>query len=973
VRLGQQTLPDRALVGGKAANLSQMLRAGLPVPGGFCITTAAFRNWLDGNSRAAALLAQLAADAPASSASFNPSIAAAVREALAASPLPGTLRRALEVELARAQCAIAWAVRSSAPGEDSAAASFAGQHDSVLDVRGAEAVADAVRRCWVSLFSDRAIAYRLKRGIPPTAAAMGVVVQEFVPAEAAGVMFTADPVTGDTTRLIIEATAGLGEALVSGRVSPQHVVLDKPHSSEQLAASKSTAVPGETPRSDTRGLAPGAAGAGDLAAPGDGRAPETGQDGYEVPGGRPLISRTQPSGACLSMATARRLADLGCQVERLFGCPQDIEWAVCDGQVFLLQSRPITALPSREGRPKAESERFVPIPILPRTPSQPANREADEEVWTNANVTEALPDVVTPMAWSVWQRVFGDFLYPLMRRLGLHPDRRPMAALIAGRAYLGVRALQDLVQPFGLTLPGDVTTYFGGMQGDLSLPLTTSVRPATPRAPLLRWSLLQPKRLLRLGKQAAWLLPGLIGQRRLIRRWGERVIASGARTPPARLSDEQLADYPFALLRLAAKGEGQRTWAAGAWMGIAAVGGTAALFTLARRWLGDDGHGLANRLLAGAEGMNSAENGLELARLAAWARPDSALKAALLAPGGFSTLEPKLAALPRGPEFLVRWSTFMDRHGHQARGGMDIFQPRWSEMPDFVLEMLRVYLEQDEASNPLAAQARRRMERAALLADLCRRLRNPLKRWLLLLTARLARRGLVQRENVKNDGVRLIALLRRAAFETGDRLVARGQLRERGEVFFLRIEELRPALCGDPGFDVAATVAPRKTEFARHRLLHPPPVIVGCFQPDAAESALEDSRRGPPAGAQVRLDATKPHSSFGVCHSRFLKGVPVSPGCVTGRARVILQADAAEPVRPGEILVAPYTDPGWTPYFLAAAGIVVDVGGLLSHGSVVAREYGLPAVVNVGQGTTLIKTGQLIRVDGDRGAVTILD
>ena len=280
---------------------------------------------------------------------------------------------------------------------------------------------------------------------------------------------------------------------------------------------------------------------------------------------------------------------------------------------------------------------------------------------------------------------------------------------------------------------------------------------------------------------------------------------------------------------------------------------------------------------------------------------------------------------------------------------MDPAQPRWPETPNLVLDVLRACLCVPDEADPVTLQSKRLRARDQLLADCRRRLRNPLKRVLFLGLLRASQRGLRQRENVKNDGVRLVAILRGAILEAGGRLTARGGLREPAEVFLLKLEELKPALCGDAAFDLRAAIAERAADEARQRKLHPPPVIVGRFDEEAPL---------PPASG---LDATE------------LNGVAVSPGVATGRARVILQAETGAHVLPGEILVAPSTDPGWTACFLTAAAIVVDIGGLLSHGSVVAREYGLPAVVNVGTATRIIRTDDLLKVDGNRGRVTILE
>lgn len=882
VPLAQITARDTEIVGGKAANLGELIRAGLPVPEGFCVTTDAFRLWLGECRTAAGLLARLADLAPDQSREIA-EVAGALRQTLTGHPLPHAVMRAIRATVQSHDPQAAWAVRSSATAEDSPQASFAGQHDTLLNVCGPEAVLTAVRRCWVSLFSDRAVAYRAKNRIDQRSAAMAVVVQQMVPADVSGVMFTADPVTGDARRVIIEGAFGLGEALVSGKVTPDRLVLDKDSLEfrERLVNPKTVAF---VPRSA-------------------GGVEET------------LVPATHQTELCLDDVLARRLGELGRTAERHFGRSLDVEWAARDGQVFLLQARPITAL------------------------SAPCGVESG--IWTNANVVEALPDVVTPLSWSLMQVLLNDFLYPLMRRLGLDTEGQPLVDLIAGRAYLNVRLVSELVQKVAGPIRVDVAAAFGGQYGSLEQVLP----PGSPRRPRL----LGLRALCRLVKLTPWLIPGLFGQQRQIERWGQRVFGELAHAPASGLTDEQLAAHPAALLRVATLGAGNRTWAAAIWMAVGAVGGSTGVFLLARRWFGNAYGSLANRLIAGARGMNSAENGRELLRLAAWVRSQPELKRALLEPGSFAEIEKTVAKVPKGPDFLERWRTFMAGHGHQARGGMDIYQPRWSELPDFVLDMLRAYLQFDEASDPLSVQARQGREREALLADCLRRLCNPLKRWLFASLVRASRRGLAQRENVKNEGVRLVAILRRTALEAGRRLVARGVLREVGDVFFLRLEELGPALRGSPGLDVASVIAARKAEFAGHRLLSPPPLIVGRFDPGACAPAVPGSQ------------------------TRTFHGVAVSPGLATGKARVILQADVSERLRPGEILVAPYTDPGWTPYFAVAAAIVVDVGGLLSHGSVVAREYGLPAVVNVGLATKFIKTGQTIRADGNRGVVTILE
>jgi pyruvate,water dikinase len=250
-------------------------------------------------------------------------------------------------------------------------------------------------------------------------------------------------------------------------------------------------------------------------------------------------------------------------------------------------------------------------------------------------------------------------------------------------------------------------------------------------------------------------------------------------------------------------------------------------------------------------------------------------------------------------------------------------------------------------ADPLKLQSDNMRQRQQVLAKSRRRLRNPLKRWIFSYLVHKGQRGLAARENCKSDGVRMLVPIRRALLESGRRLAERGILHDPDDVFFLELTELTSVLAGRETPDLSTAIVERKAEYALNRSLTPPPVVVGRFNP---QHCVPDP---------------------GVENGAVLRGLAVSPGVVTGRARVLLTVDVAEHVRPGEILVAPYSDPGWTPYFLPAAGVVMDLGGQLSHGSVLAREYGLPAVVNVRSATRIIRTGQLIQVDGHRGVVTI--
>jgi phosphohistidine swiveling domain-containing protein len=354
----------------------------------------------------------------------------------------------------------------------------------------------------------------------------------------------------------------------------------------------------------------------------------------------------------------------------------------------------------------------------------------------------------------------------------------------------------------------------------------------------------------------------------------------------------------------------------------------------------------AMALLAGQGGIASAESGYDLWKLAAWARQRPAVDARLRSAGRFADARAELATTPEGRTFLDRWDAVLGEHGHHARGEIELLNPRWSEQPDYVLTLLRGYLDSVDELDPIA-QRDALGRRAGELAGSCRRrLRNPVKRRIFNVLLQRTRAGAAVRENLKNEIMRLMAVLRSILLTLGAKLRARGAVEAPDDVFFLDRAELAPVVRDDA--DLRAVVRARRAEHARDEAIVPPAVVVGRYD-----------------GSEVAPETPAPSDSI-------LRGIAASPGRATGPARVILRADDGEQIRAGEILVAPFTDPGWTPYFVPAAGIVLDRGGLLSHGSIVAREYGVPSVVNVGRATTTIRTGQMLAVDGDRGEVRLL-
>jgi pyruvate,water dikinase len=855
LRLGEASDNHRSLVGGKAFNLGKLIAAGLPVPPGFCVTTTAFDFFLASCPRRTELsnlLAQCSGDEIGRIAELSRE----VRSCLAEVHVPEVVKDAVLCAWREPGGERSFAVRSSATVEDAAGMSFAGQFESILNVRGADALLAAIKTCWLSLFSERALVYLAKQRVPAEKVKMAVLVQEMVEAEHAGVVFTADPLTGATDRFVVECVSGLGEGLVQGTVQPERMVVEKRT-------------------------------------------------------GRVLAS---PENELLSSATLEHLCDFARRTERLFGAPQDIEWAQRDGELFLLQSRPITT-------------------------KAPVRTWEDRQIWTNVNTGEVMPDVMTPITWSMMQSLL-DVVGSIFRLVGADVTRAQPVDLVAGRLYSNANTSLAAVRPFSFLHKGlpDLARALGGdlVEAYRQAPLTLSPEDLPDLG--FRW----PKYIL------SWprILFDLITH---LPRHGEAWIARFktetdelVRVNVEAMSTPELAHFCIRVVKEASKG----------WDLLYFVVPVAALPVLkkaCRDWLGESDLTLGGRLFAALGGMPDAEAGLALWRLAALAHADSDMEAAVSSEKSWPQVCARLCHTGHGRKFLAAWDAFMTEHGHHCRGELELFNARWSETPDYVLGVVRGYLRSIGQSDPLENQRQLAGERKRLTEQCRQRLKNPIKRWIFSWSLRRAQKLAVFREKMKSQLVRQFAFLRRVLLVLGQRLHEQGSLSCRDDIFFLEVSEIEPVTTGSASFDWRERIKLRRREYKKNLKLNPPRIVNGRFDPNA------------PAWPVANADA------------KLLEGIPVSPGIVTGPARVILRTDDHEQVLHGEILIAPFTDPAWSPYFITAAGLVVEQGGILSHGSIVAREYGLPAVTNVASATRVIRTGDLVQVDGNRGRVSVLN
>ena len=870
---------DRSAVGAKALGLARMSRIGLSVPAGFCVTAAAFHEHLKRNN----LTPQLAADtAKLADADYQSrrDILADIRQTIIAAPMADELVEEIRSYYATLK-ARRVAVRSSATAEDLPGHSFAGLYDTYLGVTGFDDCIKAVQKCWASLWTERAYEYRQKNCIAHLEVKMAVIIQSLVPADASGIIFTADPLTGRTDRIIIEATFGFGDLLVSGRVTGDRFLINKKNLgilSRTVAEKKIESI------LDNHGLVI-----------------------------EQMVPAEQAYKSSIDDGTVRKLAKLAKKAEIQFGCPQDIEWAVHDSNIYLLQSRPVTTLPKQKSW-------------------------QDRQIWANHFAQEVMPDVVTPVTWSFLQILLDDFFAPIFRTICMDRGDHPAFDRIAGRAYFNANIWLAVIR----TLPGirlyDFAKDVGGEQGLREIIEIEKTFTDDDLPPLkfnrLKFFLKLP--LLLLGALAATPRKGqfIIDQMAArSQKWQALDLT--------RLSNAEIMQNLELIIADFRRSLGYILYLFNVLAALPAFG------FICSKWFHDKPQ-CAGRLLAGLEDMSDAVAGRDLWRLAVKANSTHEVKSLIFSGDNWHTISSKLARTKSGTEFLASWQEFMDKHGFHCRGELELYNPRWSETPDYILALVRSYIRSIGQTDPLENHKKLTHDREQL-AQQCRTdLRNPIKRALFKSLLIRSQRGSVFRENSKCECVKLIATLRKMLLELGKRFHADSVFQHPDDIFFLHFDEIEAVAGGLASFDVTATIAAQRKEYDKWNLVTPPAVIVGRFDPDTYV----------PEQVEANVDV--------------LRGLGVSPGVATGKARVILRSDTQQQVLPGEILVAPFTDPGWTPYFVPAAGVVMDQGSILSHGSIVAREYGIPAVVNVGWATKIIKTGQTIQVDAKRGTVTIL-
>ena len=848
-----------ALVGGKGAHLGELARIeGIRVPAGFCVTTNAFQRIIREAPSISDQLDQLSRLAPDDREQVR-ALSAQVRRTIESVAIPDELAAAIIHPLARLGEQAAYAVRSSATAEDLPTASFAGQQDTYLNIAGPAAILRHVSLCWASLFTERAVTYRLRNGFDHGKVRMAVVVQRMIFPQASGLLFTADPVSGNRKVASVEACLGLGEALVSGLVNADAWKVRDDAIIARTIATKTLAL---------------------QASPAGGTQEQ-------------MIEPERQAQPALTDAQVIRIAQDGRRIEAHFGSPQDIEWCLSDDDFHIVQSRPITTL----------------FPV-PRTD------DMENRVYLSTGHQQMMTDPMRPLGISVRQlsarpvmhEVGGRLFVEVTRSLASPATRAGLVATLGKSDPLTGDALETLVER-GFIRP--LSEQASGAAPPGNAPAAIENDPSIVDALIARCrnSIAVLKRDIR-SKSGPALLDFILADFQELKRI---------------LFDPQSIQAIMAGM--------EATW----WLN-----------DQLQAWLGETN--AADVLTRSAPGNITSEMGLALLDVTDVIRPHPAVVTFLQQVGGEGgDFLDALAGIEGGLEARDAIRAWLEKYGMRCVGEIDITCPRWSERPATLVPMILGNLRNVEAG-----AAERRFEQG--LQEFRQKEREVLQRLRALpdgenkaaQTQRMIDRVRIfigYREYPKYDFVSRYFVYKQALLEEAGRLVQARVLGEKDDIFYLTLQELRDVVSTQQADE--QLIARRKEAFKSYHALTPPRVLTS--EGECLNGAYR--RDDFPAGALV--------------------GLAVSAGVVEGRARVILDMDDAD-LEADDILVTTGTDPSWTPLFVSIKGLVTEVGGLMTHGSVIAREYGLPAVVGVENATRLIRDGQRIRIDGTDGYVEIL-
>jgi rifampicin phosphotransferase len=889
---------DLMTLGGKAANLGELINAGLPVPTGFVVLTSAYESFVTKN-RLQAEIERLAQTVSLTDPSTAAQAAHGIQEVFKEAVLPEVIKEA--VFSAYTQLGnTAVAVRSSATAEDLPGASFAGLHETFLNVLHVEDLFIALRRCWSSLWTARALTYRTFQHIAPETVHMAVIVQQMVVTTASGVLFTCNPMTGAQDEMVINASWGLGEAIVSGHVSPDVVTIDKESGQVQFKEVAEKLL-------------------------------------MTVPSDSGVFEQTVPSELqhqpVLSTEQIARLHQLGLKIENHFHSAQDIEWAIADNKLFVLQARPVTARPSIQAVTVSQSELAVPGDDGWDRQIEPQVQSYD--LWTRTNLGENFPDPVSPLSATLWPIFFLLGRIPTKsERTSDSPPLPTIGTRFYGRIYVNEGAVIHIATEAGIPSSFLDTTWGSSGRGLRSSHDTFHLFRLLRHLPsMTKMGLQQARQQPGSSKQKSQKMHRLRGEQLFVQidQWVDEFQQQDMEN----LDDRELWNQWMPLWI-------KRTKSLRSIL-VTAQLAALAFYLLERRvskWTGKKGQ--ATFLVQALSGVFTAEVGPALWRMAQILRASSFK--------GLVLNHPVLEALsllrenPQAQPFITEFQAFLLRHGYRCPNDAELYHPRWAEAPEQVIELIKSYLYTDNSSNPVRTEQSRQQEREQLTAQIAAQL-NPIRRRIFHWLLNQAQNKIRLRDNNRSYVAKFLFPSRLLIAELGQRWSAKGWLTFPDDIFFLTLYEIDDIVnsngLSEPSKDLVTVVSKRREAF------------------DYWHTIVAPAALGP---GGIPIPDPEPTDSF-------LQGLPASSGRVRGTARLIRRLEEATRLSKGDILVTQATDPGWTPVFPLVSGLVLEVGGQLSHGAIIAREYGIPAVINVAGAMHFIQDGQTIEVDGSSGRV----
>lgn len=855
---------DVSKVGGKGANLGEMIYAGIPVPGGFVVLTGAYKKFLAANNLEMKI-GELIIRLDENNTKQLEEASEKIKELFWAGDIPGDVLAEID-DIYRVLDNPTVAVRSSATAEDLPGTSFAGQYDTYLNVNGIEELNKSIKKCWASLWNSRALSYRLKQGIENKELAHGVVVQKLVSAEKSGILFTANPVNGRRDQMLLNSSWGLGEAIVGGEVSPDQWVVDKVNGNiiEEIIASKEVMVISK----------------------------EKGIELVDVP-------KEKQEEVTLTGNEVTVLLKLGQMVESYFGEPQDIEWAFENARFYLVQTRPITSL--------------YPLP---------KRIEGIEGLRIHVNmsiVSQGMQDPFTPMGENVFMKTMLIMAKTFDKRIKDEEDLW-WCQSVGGRIFIDYTELlrnqkrweamiindyfydQDPLAAKVLLLwleknKKEITSSKSKLFPYLLRKIIPALKLAWPMASAMAYGSIYP----------------LKAKEKALYKWSKTIEETRAGVRDLKGNEEKLAFIEERLDYFTKLG----------WSALSLItpscGNLEKAEKMASPYLEDtsDFRQVEKSLPYNA----TTEMGMEMMRIAKIIDEE----------GEYPTLDHPLIV------------AFFDKYGHRSVEEVDIGIPRWDEDPDYALELIKSYIVNQTYNQGLDNFCRGAEEAEIAINRIAEKLRNAGKKRLAKRVEKLLktyREVFGLREESKVTLTHIYSVVRRLLTEIGADLKSRGLLDEAMDIFFVRFKDIRS------GEKLQETVQINREFYNRMKNLSAPRLLSST-------------------GESLYAAAEKVEGA--------LIGIPVSAGIYEGRARILYSPEESSSLGKGDILVTRGTNPAWTPIFLNLGAIVTESGGPISHGAIVAREYGIPAVVGVGEATSIIREGQKIRVNGETGQVELLD